>query len=218
MAGADLAGMGRTSRWRLAAVLAMLSWFALGCRSAPVRGPATGGGFDQGPTRWLMLPEEVRQYRRLRTSREVVDFVETFWRRRDPDPDAPGNEFAKTFYDRVEAADRLYGDGGVRGSLTDRGRALLLLGPPPTLRYGQKKVPAWDPGHPGSPSAVQTHSLPLESWVYPVEELPPALQQLVREEDSDPEIRLVFVADPQHVTMIEGEEYLEMAARAAVLR
>jgi GWxTD domain-containing protein len=218
MTGVNLAGAGLGSRWRLAAVMVMLSWFALGCRSAAPRAPM-GGGLDEGPTRWLMLPDEVRQYHRLRTSREVVDFVEAFWRRRDPDPDVPGNEFAKTFYERVEAADHLYGEGGVRGCLTDRGRALLLLGPPPTLRYGQKKVPAWDPGHPGSPSAVQTHTLPLESWIYPVEELPPALQRLVREEEeSIPEISLVFVADPQHAKIIEGEEFLEMAAKAAVLR
>ena len=216
MTGAPLAGGGAGSRWRLVAALAMLSWFGLGCRSAPPRGPL-GGGFDEGPTRWLMMPEEIRQYRRLRTSREVVDFVEAFWRRRDPDPDTPGNEFAKAFYERVEAADRLYGEGGVRGCLTDRGRALLLLGPPPMLRYGQKKVPAWDPGHPGSPSAVQTHTLPLESWTYPVEELPPVLRQLVHEkEESAPEITLVFVADPQHSKILEGEEYLEMASRAAV--
>ncbi|HEY0513703.1 MAG TPA: GWxTD domain-containing protein [Thermoanaerobaculia bacterium] len=207
---------GNRSRWRLAATLIVLSWLALGCRSAAPRGPASGAGLDEGPTRWLMLPDEQRQYRRLRTSREVVDFVEAFWRRRDPDPNTPGNEFAKTFYERVEAADRLYGDGGVRGSLTDRGRALILLGPPPVLRYGQKKVPAWDPGRPGSPSAVQTHTLPLESWVYPAVELAPALQQILQQEDPRPEITLVFAADPQHTSLIEGERYLEMAARAAV--
>jgi len=218
MIGVNLAGGGVGSRWRLAAVLAMLSWFGLGCRSTAPRSPM-GGGLDEGPTRWLMLPDEVRQYHRLHTSREVVDFVEAFWRRRDPDPDTPGNEFAKTFYERVEAADRLYGEGGVRGSLTDRGRALLLLGPPPMLRYGQKKVPAWDPGKPGSPSAVQTHTLPLESWTYPVEELSPALQRLVREDDeAAPEISVVFVADPQHAKIIEGDEFLDMACRAAVLR
>lgn len=215
MAGANLAGSSR-SRWRCAAALAALSWLALGCRSAAPRGPASGAGLDQGPTRWLMLPDEQRQYRRLRTSREVVDFVETFWRRRDPDPDTPGNEFAKTFYERVEAADHLYGEGGTRGSLTDRGRALILLGPPSVLRYDQKKVPAWDPGHPGSPSAVQTHTLPLESWAYPVAELPASLQQLIQEDDPRPEIVLVFVADPQHANLIDGEKYLEMAARASV--
>src|SRR3954449_1580217 len=128
---------GKRRGWRLAAALAALSALTLGCQSAEPRRPASGAGLDEGPTRWLMLPEEEKQYRRLRTSREVIDFVEAFWLRRDPDPETPSNEFAKEFYERVEAADRLYGEGGVRGSLTDRGRALVLLGPPPRMRYGQ---------------------------------------------------------------------------------
>jgi GWxTD domain-containing protein len=207
---------GKRARRGLTAALAVLSWLALGCQSAAPRRAGNAAGLDEGPTRWLMLPEEARQYRRLRNTREVVDFVEAFWRRRDPDPATPGNEFAKTFYERVEAADRLYSEGGTRGSLTDRGRALVLLGPPPTLRYGQKKVPAWEPGRAGSPSAVQTHTLPLETWVYPVAELSPALQQILQQEDPVPEVVLVFAADPQHTDLIDGERFLEMAARASV--
>ncbi|HEY4593018.1 MAG TPA: GWxTD domain-containing protein, partial [Thermoanaerobaculia bacterium] len=103
---------GKRRGWRLAAALAALSALTLGCQSAEPRRPASGAGLDEGPTRWLMLPEEEHQYRRLRTTREVVDFIEAFWRNRDPDPDKPGNEFAKTFYERVEAADHLYSEGG----------------------------------------------------------------------------------------------------------
>jgi GWxTD domain-containing protein len=206
---------GNRARWRLAAVLLLLSGLALGCQSAPSR-PARGAGLDEGPTRWLMLPDELRQSRRLRTTREAVGFIEAFWKRRDPDPNTPGNEFSKVFYERVEAADRLYPEGGIRGSLTDRGRALILLGPPPVLRYSQKRVPAWEPGKPGAPPAVQTRTLSLESWVYPVEDLPPALRHLVEEEELRPEIVLVFTVDPRHTYLIEGEKYLEMAVRAAV--
>jgi GWxTD domain-containing protein len=210
---------GKRAGWRLAAALTVLSSLTLGCRSAAPRRSVSGAGLDEGPTRWLMLPEEERQYRRLRTTREVVDFIEEFWRRRDPEPDKPGNPFAKTFYERVEAADRLYSEGGTRGSLTDRGRALVLLGPPPVLRYGQRKVPAWNPGHPGAPPAVQTQTLPLETWVYPVAELASSLQQIVQEEDGPvPEIVLVFTTDPRRTDLIDGGKYLEMAARAAVRR
>jgi GWxTD domain-containing protein len=171
---------------------------------------------SEGPTRWLILPDEERQLRQLRTTRDAVDFVEAFWRRRDPDPGTPGNEFSRLFYERVEAADRLYSDGGTRGSLTDRGRALILLGPPPVLRYGQKKVPAWDPGRPGGPPAVQTRTLSLESWVYGAESLEPRLRHLLEEENPQPEIVLVFAIDPRRTYLIEGDEYLEMAVRAAV--
>lgn len=203
------------ARWRLAAALYLLACLTLACGSAPSR-PAGGVGLGEGPTRWLMLPDEQRQLRRLRTTREAVDFIEAFWRRRDPDPNTPGNEFSKVFYDRVEAADSLYVEGGTRGSLTDRGRALILLGPPPVLRYGQKKVPAWDPGKTGAPPVVQTRTLSLESWVYAIEELEPALQQVIQQEDPRPEIVLVFIIDPKRTYLTEGEEFLEMAMRAAV--
>jgi GWxTD domain-containing protein len=209
---------GNRAGWRLAAALAVLSWLPLGCQSALPRHPVNGAGLDEGPTRWLMLPDEARRYRKLQNAREVVDFVEAFWDKRDPDPSTPGNEFSRTFYERVEAADHLYSDGGLRGSLTARGRALVLLGPPPLMRYGQKKVPAFNPGHPGSPSAVQTQSLPMETWVYPAGDLSPALQQLLQQEGAAPEIVLVFTTDPQQTDLIEGEKFLEMAARAAVRR
>lgn len=208
---------GKKARWRLAAALPLLAGLAVACRSVPVRSTSTSGvGLDQGPTRWLMLPEEQRKYRRLRTTRETVDFIEDFWRRRDPDPNVPGNELSKIFYERVEAADRLYGEGGSRGSLTERGRALILLGPPPILRYSQKRVPAWDPGKPGAPSAVETRTLSLESWVYQAGELPTSLRQHLEEDDPRPEIVLVFAVDPRHTYLVEGEKYLEMAARASL--
>ncbi len=206
---------GNFARWRLATALAVLSWLALACQSAPRR-PAGGAGLDEGPTRWLMLPEEQKQYQRLRSTRDVVDFIERFWLRRDPDPDQPGNEFSKVFYDRVEAADRLYSDGSARGSLTDRGRALILLGPPPVLRYSQRRVPTWNPGKPGAPPAVHSQTLSLESWVYTVPDLPPALRQLIEEDDPRPEIELIFAVEPRRTYLVEGEDYLEMAVKAAV--
>jgi GWxTD domain-containing protein len=205
----------RLARWRLATALAALSWLALACQSTPRR-TANGAGLDEGPTRWLMLPEEQRRYRKLQNTRDVVDFIEEFWRRRDPDPGQPGNEFSKTFYERVEAADRLYLDGGARGSLTDRGRALILLGPASVQRYSQKRVPTWNPGKPGMPPAVQTNTLSLESWVYTVSDLPEALRRLIEEDGPRPEIELVFAHEPRRIYLIEGEEFLEMAVRAAV--
>ncbi len=86
---------GKRALRRPAAVLPLLFLLLPGCQSAPSRRPA--GGLDEGPTRWLMLPEEVHQYRRIRSVRETVDFNEAFWRRRDPDPSTHGSEFAKTF-------------------------------------------------------------------------------------------------------------------------
>jgi GWxTD domain-containing protein len=179
--------------------------------------PAGAASLTDGPTRWLMLPDEIRQAERLGSTREAVEFVEQFWLRRDPDPEEPGNPFAKTFYERVEAADRLYVDGGQRGSMTDRGRALILLGPPPVLRYNQKRVPTWEPGRPGSRPAVRSRNLVLEIWAYPVQDLPPALAQRIAEREPDTtEISLSFAVEARRTYLVEGHRYLEYAVQTSV--
>lgn len=207
----------RAGRWLAPAALALLPWLAPACAPGTVRATSSGAaGLADGPTRWLMLADELKQSQRLRTTREAVDFVESFWRRRDPDPE-PGNPFAKTFYERVEAADRLYAEGGERGSMTDRGRALILLGPPPVLRYSQKRAPAWEPGKPGNRAIVLSRNLVLEVWVYPLPELPPELAARIAEEEPETaEISLSFAVESRRTYLIEGHRYLEHAVRAAV--
>jgi GWxTD domain-containing protein len=199
---------------RLAAALPLLSWLAFACQTGRV---SPAGGLADGPTRWLMLPEELRQVQRLRTPREAVDFLDDFWRRRDPDPQEPGNEVARAFYERVEAADRLYGEGATRGSLTDRGRALILLGPPPELRYTQKLVPDWDPGRPGARAAIQSHNVTEETWAYSRADLPPGLAAALAEDHSETDgIELVFLVDPLHTKLLEGGKYLDLAVRSTI--
>jgi GWxTD domain-containing protein len=205
----------RAGRRLRAAVLPLLSWLVLSCQSTGRT--STAAGLADGPTRWLMLPEELRQVQHMRTNREAVDWLETFWRRRDSDPEEPGNELAKTFYQRVEAADRLYSEGGLRGSLTSRGRALILLGPPPVLRYSQKRVPSWEPGRPGAKPAIQTRDVVLETWVYSVADLVPELRERIAQEHPDlSEVALVFLVEPQHTELLEGEKFLELAVRATI--
>lgn len=206
----------RGGHW-LALVL-LSSWLALGCQSGAERQPSTGaGGLLDGPTRWLMLPDEMRQAEHLQTNREAVDFIEAFWLRRDPDPGEPGNQYAKAFYERVDAADHLYSEGGVRGSLTDRGRALVLLGPPPVLRYSRRRLPAWDPGKLGNRPAIQTRTAMVEVWAYPVTDLPPDLAKAVLDEEPEAEqIELAFLEERNTTRLIEGEKFLEIAARTAV--
>lgn len=170
-----------------------------------------------GPTRWLMLPEEERQARRLRSVRQALAFTEDFWRRRDPDPEQPGNETVRLFNERVEAADRLYGENGERGSMTDRGRALVLLGAPPVLRYSQRRVPVWQPGPAGSRPRVETRNLMVETWVYPADELPPPLAERLAAESDARQIELSFAVEPHSTHLVDGEKYLLMAARALVV-
>jgi len=205
-------GLARARR-AIASLLPGLLWLA--CQSA-ARPQATGAveEWAEGPARWLILPDDAKQLHRVRTNQEAVAFMESFWRRRDPNPGQPGNPFVQIFYQRVEAADRLYGEEGTRGSLTDRGRALVLLGPPPLLAYGQKPAASWEPGREGKP-LVQTHKVQVETWTYHEADLTPAMVALLKAEGRAPEVSLVFVAGPR-TFLIEGGRLLDLAARAAV--
>jgi GWxTD domain-containing protein len=197
--------------------LPLLAGLGMGCHSiAHSKEPVAVQSLTDGPTHWIMLPEEEKRARRLRTNREAITFIEDFWRRRDPDPAKPGNPFVQIFNERVEAADRLYGEGGERGSMTDRGRALVLLGPPPRLSYAQKPVPAWDPGRSGTHPQIETRRLSLETWTYGEADLLPRLVELLKSDGRPAEIVLVFEIEPHHTTLVEGGKLLDLAARATV--
>lgn len=214
-----MAGRVRAGR-RLAAVpllLTWLAWLAAACQSPGGSSPASRASqLVDGPTRWLMLPDEQRDARRLRSTQDAILFLEAFWDRRDPDPKTPGNELARTFYERVDAADRLYSEGGRRGSLTDRGRALILLGPPSIQRYSQRRVPTWNPGQPGAKPAIESRNLAVEAWVYQRDDLAPALLALLEAEAPVDEVTLAFAVEPRRTYLVEGERVLELAVRAAL--
>jgi GWxTD domain-containing protein len=190
-----------------------------GCSGEPPPALAPATELTAGPLRWLLLPDEVRQVRELRTGRDTAEFLEAFWSRRNPDPGGALNECARRFRERVLAADRLYGEDGRRGSLTDRGRALVLLGPPPLLRYGQRRIPSWEPRASGAQPSNHSRLVAVETWIYPLADLGPRLAALLAAEPATPDASatLVFLAEsPRHTRLLEGEHVLELAARALV--
>lgn len=58
------------------------------------------------------------------------DFIAEFWDRRDPDTDTAVNEYRLEYEDRVKKAALMFHGEGRPGWLTDRGRILILFGPP----------------------------------------------------------------------------------------
>jgi GWxTD domain-containing protein len=79
-------------------------------------------------------------------------FIEDFWKRRDPTPATPENEYKIEYYNRIERANRLFSGGGAPGWLQDRGRVYITLGPPDTrITY---------------PRGVTFYGLPTEIWWY----------------------------------------------------
>lgn len=166
-----------------------------------------------GPVRWLMLPSESAELARLSSDAEAAIFVTEFWRRRDPDPAGDGNPARRRFEERVAAADRHYGEPRLRGSLTARGRALVLLGPPHVLRQELRAIPAWRPVRArGAAMAVET--LPVETWEYRPDDLSPTLAGLLRAHGEE---RLVLVFSlGERSKLTEGDRYLAWAAEATV--
>ncbi|MDD8025114.1 MAG: GWxTD domain-containing protein [Acidobacteriota bacterium] len=79
--------------------------------------------------RYLMTAEERREFLALPDATKPA-FVESFWKRRDPDPSTPENELRSEYEMRIESADKLFVGEGQAGYLTDRGRIYILYGPP----------------------------------------------------------------------------------------
>jgi GWxTD domain-containing protein len=95
--------------------------------------PAPYDAWGQGPAKHLMTKEEARVWAAIRTEADAKNFVDLFWAKRDPTPTTERNEFRLEFDQRVAAADQSFTTTKTRGSMTDRGRALILLGSPFTV-------------------------------------------------------------------------------------
>jgi GWxTD domain-containing protein len=95
---------------------------------------------------WIITARERDVYLRLQTDAQRDLFIENFWKARDPSPDTRRNEYRELHYDRFDYANRaLGGETNTPGSLTDRGRAWILLGEPSNrspVGGGMQLVPA----------------------------------------------------------------------------
>jgi len=177
--------------------------------------------WSEGPVQWLLLAAERKELKRVGQTAEAVAFVEAFWERRDDDPDQNGNTYRDEFIRRVEGADILYSDEEVRGSLTDRGRALILLGPPTHVTVSTEPVMAWDPASDSS-DRVTMRNVNVEFWGYRMEDLPAGMLRIwmakrKKAAEDTLTLTLMFRNVGRRTSLVEGEPLLEAAARAAVL-
>jgi GWxTD domain-containing protein len=80
---------------------------------------------------YIITERERDVFLTLETQEERVRFVEAFWRKRDPNPATPANEYRDEHYRRIEHANKFLGRETFReGWRTDRGRYYILLGEP----------------------------------------------------------------------------------------
>lgn len=110
------------------AALALLPDFAAGALSKLYTDWAAG------PASHLFTDADGERWSHVESDAAAEQFVQLFWLRRDPTPESAENEFRREFERRVAMANQTFEEvleGVVTpGWKTDRGRALILLGPP----------------------------------------------------------------------------------------
>ena len=77
---------------------------------------------------YIITPEERAAYLTLSSDAARKQFVEQFWRKRDPNPKANGIE--DEHYRRIEYANMNYSSAFHEGWQSDRGRMYILYGSP----------------------------------------------------------------------------------------
>lgn len=120
-----------------------------------------------GPLQVLLTKEEAAAWKTLRSDAEAKAFVDLFWARRDPTPGTQANEYREAIDQRVRTADATFTGEKIAGSMTDRGRALILFGAPRRAARvgGQQEIMKLDPNADLGPDQRQGEG-PSITWTY----------------------------------------------------
>jgi GWxTD domain-containing protein len=111
---------------------------------------------------YIITDEEKKAFKALQTDDERENFIENFWRRRDPNPDTEENEFREEYYERIAYANEHF-TSGTPGWKSDRGRVYITWGKPDSIEShpsgGQYDRPSYEGGG-------ETTTYPFETWFY----------------------------------------------------
>jgi GWxTD domain-containing protein len=143
---------------------------------------------------YIITKEEREAFLRLSTNEEREQYIEEFWRRRNPDPDSPENAYREEHYRRMAYANERF-SSGIPGWKTDRGHMYILWGPPDEME-SHPSGGTYD--RPAEQGGGTTTAYPWELWRYR------------RLEGIGDNIEIEFV-DPSgsgeyHITMDPGEK------------
>ncbi|MEM7052851.1 MAG: GWxTD domain-containing protein [Acidobacteriota bacterium] len=188
----------------------------------------------EGPARHLFTKADRQAWEGLASDQQAEDFIRLFWAQRDPTPDSAENEFQREFERRSAYADErfthLEDEVEVRGSVTDRGRVFLMLGPPRRLQQpgasgstgggtlggdsafgGDGNITSGGgSGRFGRGGTTDRFGVASEEvWIYEKESLPEVVTKK--------RLRVRFRTKPgtEEVKLHQGEEALAFAAEAA---
>ena len=111
---------------------------------------------------YIIMDSEKKAFNKLVTDEERENFIENFWRRRDPDPDTEQNEFLEEYYERITYANEKF-TSGIPGWKTDRGRIYITFGKPDSIESHPSGGSYDRPSYEGGGS---TTTYPFEIWFY----------------------------------------------------
>jgi len=111
---------------------------------------------------YIITDAERAAFKKLATDEEREQFIEGFWRRRDPDPDTDENEYKEEYYERIAYANEHYASG-IPGWKTDRGRIYITFGKPDSVESHPTGGSYDRPSYHGGGT---TSTYPFETWFY----------------------------------------------------
>jgi GWxTD domain-containing protein len=111
---------------------------------------------------YIITKDEKKAFYALQTDEERENFIENFWRRRDPNPDTEENEYREEYYERIAYANEHY-TSGIPGWKTDRGRTYIAWGKPDSVESHPSGGSYDRPSYEGGGS---TTTYPFEVWFY----------------------------------------------------
>lgn len=111
---------------------------------------------------YVITDQERKAFKALTTDEERENFIENFWRRRDPNPDTEENEYREEYYERIAYANQHYASG-IPGWKTDRGRIYIAHGKPDSVESHPSGGSYDRPSYEGGGS---TTTYPFEIWFY----------------------------------------------------
>lgn len=111
---------------------------------------------------YIITDQERKAFKALATDEERENFIEQFWRRRDPNPDTEENEYREEYYERIAYANEHFASG-IPGWKTDRGRIYIAWGKPDSVEAHSSGGSYDRPSYEGGGT---TTTYPFEIWYY----------------------------------------------------
>ena len=112
---------------------------------------------------YIITDQERKAFKALATDEERENFIEQFWRRRDPNPDTEENEFREQYYERIAYANEHF-SSGIPGWKTDRGRVYIAWGKPDSVESHPSGGLYDRPSYENGGGAITAY--PFEIWFY----------------------------------------------------